>query len=141
MLIFLVLSMYIRDYEGLKECIEELKELSTDLPIIVEGKRDEEALRGLGIEAKFHWVSPSPFHEFCDEMSSLYNEVIIFTDMDKAGKKLAKRLKHSLTQRGVKIHGKYRSILLGKLETHQVEDLTKRLDRTESDIFRNGFWR
>ncbi len=133
--------MHIRDYEGLLGYIEKLKELSTDMPIIVEGKRDEEALRGFGVEAEFHWVSPAPFHEFCDEMSKRYKEVIIFTDMDKAGKKLAKRLGTSLSQRRVKVHEKFGPILLGKLETHQVENLAKRLDRTEVGLFGNGFWR
>ncbi len=133
--------MHIRDYEGLLEYIEELKELSSDTPIIVEGKRDEEALRALGVEAEFHWVSSVPFHEFCDEMTRRYDEVIIFTDMDRAGKKLAKRLGTALSQRSVKIHAKYRPILLGKLETHQVEDLAKRLERAEADLFRNGLWR
>jgi len=133
--------MHIRDYESLMEYLEELKALSAEFPILVEGKRDEEALRSLGVDGKFHWVSPAPFHEFCDEMRMHYKEVIVFTDMDKAGVRLAKRLGTALTQRGVKVHEKLRPILLGKLETHQVEDLAKRLERTEADLFRNGFWR
>jgi 5S rRNA maturation endonuclease (ribonuclease M5) len=141
MLIFPVVTMHIRDYEGLLGYIEELKEISSDIPIIIEGKRDEEALRNLGIETEFHWVSSKPFHEFCDEMRRRYDEVIIFTDMDREGKKLAKRLIAALRQRGLKVHEKYRPILLSKLETHHVEDIAKRLERAEEDLFGNGFWR
>lgn len=133
--------MHIRDYEGLLEYIEDLKEASSDTPIIVEGKRDEEALRSLGVDAEFHWVSSAPFHEFCDEISTRYEAAIIFTDMDRAGKRLAKRLGTALRQRGIKVHEKYRPILLGKLETHHVEGLAKRLERTEAGLFGNGFWR
>ncbi|MFQ5816123.1 MAG: toprim domain-containing protein [Candidatus Hydrothermarchaeaceae archaeon] len=133
--------MHIRDYEGLLEHIEELKEAASNTPIIVEGKRDEEALRNLGVEAEFHWASSAPFHEFCDEMTKRYKEIIIFTDMDRAGKRLAKRLGTALRQRGIKVHEKYRPILLGKLETHHVEGLAKRLERTKAGLFWNGFWR
>lgn len=132
--------MHYPEYEELLEHVEELKELSNSIPIIVEGKNDEEALRRLGIEAEFHWISSAPFHEFCDEMARQYEEIILFTDMDRAGKELAKRLRVALTQRGLRVHDKHRSLIMGKLDTHHVEDIYKRFTRVEEALLGNGFW-
>jgi len=129
-------NMNLAEYEGIMEELEELRELSEELPIIVEGRRDEEALRRLGIDAKFFYTSSSPFCELCDTIAEKYADVILFTDMDRAGHKLAKRLKNYLSRRSVRINEKYRLSLLSKLDTHQVENLYKRLSRVEGQFFR-----
>ncbi len=123
------------EYEWLIEEIEDLKELSELAPIIVEGKRDEEALRGLDIEAEFLWISSTPFHEFCDVIVKSYPEVILFTDMDNAGNMLARRVKNHLVQRGVRVHDKFRPSIMSKLDTHQVENISTRLNKIEGDLF------
>lgn len=133
--------MNYQEYEGLLEHLEDLKELSSEIPIIVEGRNDEQALRSIGVEAEFHWVSSTPFHVFCDHLANHYDEVIIFTDLDRAGKELALRLRRTLNQRGVKVHDKHRSLIMGKLDTHHVEDIFKRFTRVEEGILGNGFWR
>lgn len=128
-------EMHYLAYESLLEKIETLKELSEEAPIIVEGKRDEEALRNLGIKAEVLLASSAPFHEFCDAVAKDYPEVILFTDLDAAGSQLAKRLKDSLTKRGVGVNGRLRKRLLGLLDTHCVEDLDVRLRREEEKLF------
>jgi 5S rRNA maturation endonuclease (ribonuclease M5) len=130
------MTMNFTEYEGIMEELEELRELSEELPIIVEGRRDEEALRRLGIDAKFFYISSSPFYELCDAIAEEYSDVILFTDMDRAGHKLTRRLKNYLSQRSVRINEKYRLSLLSKLDTHQVENLYKRLSRVEGQFFR-----
>lgn len=128
------------DYEELIEHVEELKELSSSVPIIVEGKNDEEALRSLGVEAEYHWISIAPFHEFCDAMAKHYDEVILFTDMDSAGRELARRLKAALTHRGLRVHDKFRPLIMGKLDTHHVEDIFKRFTRAQEELMGSGLW-
>ncbi len=129
--------MNFAEYEGVMEELEELRELSQELPIIVEGRRDEEALRCLGVDAEFFYVSSSPFYELCDTIAENYSDVILFTDIDREGRKLAGKLKRYLGERGIRVNEKYRLSLLGMLDTHQVENLYKRLSRVKGQFFRH----
>lgn len=116
------------DYEKLLDEIEKLKEEAESAPIIVEGKKDEIALRGIGISGTFFEVSNGmPLYEFCETVAERYSAAILFTDFDRAGRKLAQRLRAQLEQMGVKVNGRYRLSIMSKLDTHQVENLHKRL--------------
>lgn len=128
--------MNFTEYEDVMKELEELRELSEELPIVVEGRRDEEALRCLGIDAEFFYISSSPFYELCEGIASRCSEVILFTDTDRTGHELAKKLKRYLEQRGIKVNEKYRLSLLSKLDTHQVENLHRRLTRIEGQFFK-----
>lgn len=128
--------MNFTEYESIIKELEELKEFSEELPIIVEGKKDKEALRCLGINAKFFYISSSPFYELCEGIANKCSEVILFTDTDRTGHELAKKLKRYLEQRGIRVNEKYRLSLLSKLDTHQVENLYKRLVRVEGQFFK-----
>jgi 5S rRNA maturation endonuclease (ribonuclease M5) len=129
-------QMNLNEFEGLLEELEKLREDSEEIPIIVEGPRDVEALRCLGVEGEFFQVSGTPFYELCERITKGYSEVILFTDTDKAGQRLAKRLKSYFSQRGVKVRDKYRLTLLSRLDTHQVENLPKRLYKVERQFYR-----
>ncbi len=125
------------EYEELLGELDELKELSERLPIIVEGKNDEAALRSLGIGSEFYLASNGvPFHELIENISANCKEAILLTDMDREGQLLAKKLRHHLSQRGVRINEKFRSSLLRRLSTHQVENLATRMWRVEEQFFR-----
>ncbi len=115
-------------YETVIEELEKLRELSGEIPLVVEGKNDEKALRDLGIEGEiFHISAGTPFHELCEEIAKKYKDVILFTDTDKEGQKLAKKFKSHMSQRGVRVNDKFRPSLMGKLDTHQAEHLFRRL--------------
>jgi 5S rRNA maturation endonuclease (ribonuclease M5) len=123
-------------YEEILDEIEELRELSQDFPIIVEGKKDEAALRRLGINGEFLQVSNGlPLYEFCEGIAKNYSDVILLTDLDGAGEKITKRLKSYLSQMGVRTNERFRLNLLNKLETHQVESLYARMKRIEGKLF------
>ena len=72
-------------------------------PIIVEGRRDEGSLRELGIEGPILCLKAQgkSFFEFLDGICS-NRKVIVLTDFDIEGKKLAKMLVKELSKRRIK---------------------------------------
>jgi 5S rRNA maturation endonuclease (ribonuclease M5) len=122
------------EYEAVLEELEELKELSSELPIVVEGKRDIEALRILGVEGRIFPVSHGgPFYDFCDDLLE-YPDVILLTDLDRAGERLARKLRRYLGEKGVRIHEKFRRNLMRKLDVRHVEDLHTRWHRIQERV-------
>ncbi len=76
--------------EKLEELILELQQMSdTGALIIVEGKRDRKALRALGITGAIMLGTKKSILVFCEEVAREYHNVIILTDWDKKGDKLA----------------------------------------------------
>ena len=129
-----------RKYENLLERIEDLKELSEDVPIIVEGKKDVNALRAIGIKGEIFRISTGlPLFKFCEDIAARYSSVIILTDLDKEGERLLKKLRNYLMEKGVKINETFRKDILSKLETYEVESVHTRLKRlNEQKVFNRG---
>lgn len=77
--------------EELEKTLDEIKARSANgVAIVVEGKKDECALRELGIEGPVHQVpsgGKTPLNSL-EELSS-YEKVIILTDFDRTGEDLA----------------------------------------------------
>ncbi|WP_048056240.1 toprim domain-containing protein [Pyrococcus sp. ST04] len=86
--------MYPENIDRFERIIEKLREF-TGL-IIVEGKRDEESLRKLGVRTEILRLSRSSLADIA-LMASEYEEVMILTDFDNTGEQLAKKL-HSLLE-------------------------------------------
>jgi 5S rRNA maturation endonuclease (ribonuclease M5) len=128
--------MNFSEFEGVIKELERLREDSEEIPIIVEGSRDVKALRCLGVEGEFFQASATPFYELCDRITKGYREVILFTDTDRAGHRLAKKLKRYFSQCGIKVKERYRLSILSKLDTHQVENLSKRFYKVERQFYR-----
>ena len=82
--------------EELKICVEQ------GMPILIEGKKDEEALRELGINGNFIKVSGSglKLFEIAEMAAQSSSKVIILTDFDKKGNELAKRLSSDIQSLG-----------------------------------------
>ena len=91
--------------ETLEDWISELR--NCNKLIIVEGKKDKEALERLGIK-NIITFSNSPFFHI-EKINE--KEVIILTDLDNSGKKLYSVLRNELQKRGVKIDRKFREFL------------------------------
>ncbi len=81
--------MYAENYKRFLELIEKLREFEGAL--IVEGLRDEVALRNLGVRAEIIRLSRLPLAEIA-LIASRYREVMILTDFDRKGEELAKKL-------------------------------------------------
>ena len=111
-----------RIQEGLDELL-----LLRDLPVLVEGKNDKIALEKLGFVSVFYLDSPLfSVVEFLER----YDEIVLFTDLDKEGDKLFKSLKHDFLQKGVRVNEKGRKAL-AKTPVRQVEELGKYLKNKE----------
>jgi 5S rRNA maturation endonuclease (ribonuclease M5) len=108
-------------------------------PIVVEGKKDVEALRVLGVEGAVLTVKTGG-KSFLDAVSEIEqmgtSEVILFLDFDRRGKEGTKRLKQSLERAKIKPNVKFwreLSALVGK-ETQCIESLTAYLDTLRAKV-------
>lgn len=113
--------------EEAERIFEELRARSSaGVPIIVEGRRDEAALRRLGIAGRVHCLKArgESRHEFLDRLDGT-GQAIVFTDFDREGKKLETWLYKELSQRGVKSDLKLwiRMRALARTEVRSVEEL------------------
>ncbi len=96
------------------------------VPIIVEGRRDESALRKLGVTGNIHCLKAlgESRHDFLERLNGT-REAILLTDFDREGKELETWLYRELSQRGVrsdlKLWRRIRS--LARTEIHAVEEL------------------
>ena len=85
------------------EVIMELSELSSSgVPILVEGKRDEKALKELGVDGRIIRLNQfrKRLFELSEELSS-FKCVIILTDFDKEGEDLAEEIGRQVQHWGV----------------------------------------
>jgi 5S rRNA maturation endonuclease (ribonuclease M5) len=108
-------------------------------PIVVEGKKDVEALRALGVDGTVLTVKTGG-KSFLDVVSEIEQidalEVILFLDFDRRGKEGTKRLKQSLERARIKPNVKFwreLSALVGK-EIQCVESLTAYLRTLHTKI-------
>ena len=107
--------------------------------IIVEGKKDVEALRVLGVEGTLMSVKTGG-KSFLDAVSEIErmgtSEVILFLDFDRRGKEGTKRLKQNLERAKIKPNVKFwrvLSALVGK-EIQCVESLTAYLNTLRAKV-------
>jgi len=86
--------------EKIEKALEKIRELANEgIPILVEGKRDEEALRTLGVEGRIIKVSQQSLNTLIDQLHK-YRRVLILTDFDEKGEKIAKTLSSLLEIEG-----------------------------------------
>lgn len=92
-------------------------------PIIVEGKKDQAALRSLGITNNIISLNSKPLFGIIEEVATHYSDVIILTDLDQEGKKLYGSLHRGLSHYGVRVHNELRYFLLRNTPVSQIEGL------------------
>ena len=115
------------------------EESAKGTPILVEGKKDVEALRALGVEGAVLTVKTGG-KSFLDVVSEIEqmgaSEVILLLDFDRRGKEGTKRLKQYLERAKIKPNVKFwhaLSALVGK-EIQCVESLTAYLNTLRTKI-------
>jgi 5S rRNA maturation endonuclease (ribonuclease M5) len=113
--------------EQTEKIFDELRTKSeSGVPIIVEGRRDEAALRRLGVKGPIHCLKArgESRHEFLDRLDGT-NEAILLADFDREGKKLETWLHKELSQRGInsdlKLWSRIKSLARG--DARSVEEL------------------
>jgi len=99
------LSSLERRLDRLTRLVQRLSDQSRrGTPIIVEGRKDEESLRKLGMNGPILCLKAQgkSFFEFSEGIGS-NRKVIVLTDFDMEGKKLAKMLVNELSKKKVKV--------------------------------------
>lgn len=88
--------------EKILEYVDNLIEENNDLPIIVEGKKDEIALRRLGAKGDILRLNRGmTLTEFCDFIIKKYKKVILLLDWDKKGNLLLNQIEAILKSNGI----------------------------------------
>lgn len=104
---------------------------ATNKAFIVEGKRDKKALSELGVNNII--LLNKPIYKLVEEISSHFKEVVIFTDLDKEGKRLYGKLKPQLEAHGVKIDAYFREFLYKNTKISNIEGLKAYLKLLQED--------
>jgi len=121
--------------DDLKFCAEQ------GTPILIEGKKDEKALKALGIDGKFIQVSGSGFKlfEIVEMATESSSEVIILTDFDKKGMELAKRLAHDIQSLGAYPNLEIRKKIMGMTRKYikDIESLPRHMKHLELEECQN----
>lgn len=98
--------------EQIEELLAELREnASSGIPIIVEGADDVRALGKLGVDGSLHKISGGTSLLNFIEGFSGSREIIILTDFDRAGDKLARFFAKHLKRLGVEPITEFRNKL------------------------------
>lgn len=126
----------LRKLDRVLESIE--RDSGNDVVIMVEGKRDEEALTHLGVESPVVRVSGNgrSLTETVDRVSLQYDEAIVLTDWDSQGDTLSVKLKSLLESHGVVPRTQHRRRLrhLTSKDIHDVESLASHRHNIESEL-------
>ncbi len=114
---------YQETLDELETAISELIADNEDIPVIVEGDRDVQALRQLNLTgAIIQYNQGLSTANFCDMISSRHQTVILLTDWDRSGGRLHYSLKRNLENR-VRCITKYRDVFATRSSVRTVESL------------------
>jgi len=97
------------------------KIILSNLPVIVEGKKDVAKLKKLGVHSVIQ-LSQKPLCSFAENIAQDYIEVILLMDNDKEGKKLYSKLKTEFKHHGINVNEEFQEDLK-KLKVSHVEGL------------------
>lgn len=114
--------------EQLEAIFLDLEYASETTPIIVEGKKDAEALAMLGITKNVVTLSKGvSLFTFSENISRRSTKAVVLTDWDRKGGQLARMLKEALMNNGVVVDSRLRAQLatLSKKEVKDIESLPR----------------
>ena len=125
---------YKKSLEYLEKALSELQEENKNIPIIVEGEKDIDALRNLDINGTIISVNAGiSLTDFCDKLAKNYNDIIILTDWDRRGGYLCHTIKRYLEGRvNCNIH--YREIFAKNSINRTVEGLPSWIETIKKKI-------
>lgn len=112
--------------------IARLKEEGGRYPVIVEGRKDERALREMGLSGTvLRLDTGKSVFNFCEGLRGEYDRVIILTDWDRRGGRLARALREGLMANGISYDVELRKQIafLARKEVKDVEGLPKLLEK------------
>jgi len=121
----------------IEEIIQELRALAdTGAIIVVEGRRDVESLRQLGINGEIRLASQQPLLEFTEQLSKSGKEIVVLTDWDKKGGIIARKIIDQLLFYGIMPNTDIRSRIgmLVKKRIKDIESLYNYVDRMRYEL-------
>lgn len=128
---------YKKSLEDLEEILIELKEENIVIPIIVEGDKDIEALKKLGIKGKIIIINKGiNLSDFCDRIANDYSNIIILTDWDRRGGHICHTIIKNLKGRVICVM-KYREFLAKNTTIKTVEGLPSWMETIRKKIEKN----
>ncbi len=134
----LVGKMRLKDeLNGLLEILERIKAEDSEVPIIVEGKKDKKALKKLGIERKIIQIKKGKrVFRIIEDLRGKYEKVIILTDWDHSGGKLCYKIKKACESNAIEYDIDYRKEIIKylKKEVKDVESIPSFVDRAKRRI-------
>ena len=119
----------------LREVLEALYEANKKVPVIVEGKKDANALRRLGLMGEIITLHRgNNLYEFCEDIIERFQNVIILLDWDTKGERLNKTLHQHLKGLWEEFSA-FREILkiLCQKDIKDIEGIPKLLKKLEGD--------
>lgn len=98
--------------EGVEDAVDRLNAMAGTHILLVEGLKDIDALRGIGVEGEFFCVqSQGGPVRAAEHVWHLSKEAVILTDWDRRGGSLARQLRENLSSLGVRYDDTVRSDL------------------------------
>lgn len=120
--------------EELKKLVQDLIQLNNEAPVVVEGRKDERALRAIGLTGTVLRLNKGiSVFRTCENISKEHGKVILLTDWDRRGGQLSRKLREGLEANGVQYDENIRAKMatLTKKDIKDVESLHKHLERLE----------
>ena len=121
----------------LEKALWRLAEDNVDEVVLVEGVRDERALRDLGLQGPIDLVNRgASILERAEQIASHHRRVIVLVDWDRTGGRLARRLQDTLQRHGVHCDIRHRRDIatLTAREATTVEELPGFLRRLRERV-------
>ena len=122
--------------ERLRDLLAELAEVNATVPVVVEGKRDREALTALGLGGEIITYNRGMgVHEFCEYVQERCGAVVLLPDWDREGEALMVRLGAELRGHW-EVYGRFREMLrlMCQKEIKDIEGLPALLRRLEVGV-------
>ena len=125
---------YEKTLENLEKALLELTDENKIIPIVVEGDKDIQALRKLGVNGIIISVNSGvSITDFCDTLAQDYKDIIILTDWDRKGGYLCHTIKKNLEGR-VKCNTYYREVFAKNSMIRTVEGLPSWIETIKEKI-------
>ena len=128
---------YKKSLDDLEKALSELRDENKNIPIIVEGEKDINALRKLDLDGTIISVNAGiSLTDFCDKIADNYKDIIILTDWDRRGGYLCHTIKKNLEGR-VNCNIYYRGIFAKNSMIRTIEGLPTWIETMKEKII-NG---
>ncbi len=126
------------ELEGLLEILERIRREEKDVPVIVEGRKDEEALQELGFDRKIIRIKTGrSIFRIIERLRGKHEKVIILTDWDSSGRRLCHKIKKACEANTIMYDVQYRKQIIKyvKKEIKDVESIPSFIKRAERTLY------